>query len=299
MLSVMLASSVLAPAAWGVEGAPRAVSLTFMRAPDAPLRRADMEQALSARLPVRAAGEDAMPLSVRVESQGLVHVEAGGRRITVPLDGASGVVAARLVALVVSDLLSSPAAPVPPLVDPAKGDLAAQAVVPAPALANVQQASRRDRLRLSLQLEASSGHEAMRVAPLVHGLWARGAWGAALDFGYRQDESARRDGVSLQRQEWPLALSVLRHVGARVHVQGGALASYYSFANTAPARGVLWGGTASLTFAPPLWGPFAATVAVGVDAFANAVEARVDDVSALPSARLRPWARVGVAWRQP
>jgi hypothetical protein len=228
-------------------------------APGAPFEAGELVAAIRVRVPV-----DGPPLRVRVTATASgVRVEAGGGARDVELASLHGPAAARLVALVASDLMLDTPAPIP---------IAAPATAHEPTLGVLATAAGWDGVLGGLALDL--------VLPRGPWLVAFDAGGGTLLGGAIQ-LTAAMVGVDVGRREGPFE--------ARV----GVIAAPVLVTTDGGDRTVLAGARASVRARVPLGG-VRVVLAAGADAYATQTEYRIAGQSTSTTPRIAPWLAVGV-----
>jgi hypothetical protein len=157
-------------------------------------------------------------------------------------------------------------------------------------------------LRLGLSAAVNHGAtsagfalEPTLAAALTLGALGDTALGASFEAGYGQGRGLV-GGETFLVHMLPLRLTLVATRGA-YSVGGGALVRPYFTNGWGGGQGTLWGGTVSGEGRWPSGGAWAATLALGLDLPANAVDFHVSQLSLLRTGRVVPWMRVGVSWR--
>jgi hypothetical protein len=301
-----LAGAVAVRSARAEEPGAGATPFTLSGSEPLPFSDAELEGALLARLlrpPADGAGE---PLA-RVErtGEGTVVVRIGDQTRVVQLGDRTGPAAARVVALVIADLLSMPAAPAavaaPP--SPAGNPPAAPIPVAAPLIAEAAPAPVRPArgARLGVTGGASKGIGAQEllaaalnvdlVIPLARSRW-------------RWSPSA---GLMMMPTRNPGSLDQVSFVGGVGRLLGGRawgpaevllgpFVSAYSIGGSTPHAGVLYGGEAVARLAAPLSSRLRLVVDGRADLYANRVRVHWVDGNAYATPRLGLSIGAGLAW---
>lgn len=224
---------------------------------------------LTAALAVRVGPRD-VRVRVTPTTEGVI-VEIGGAARVVPLDGARGEAAARLVALAASDLVLVDLA-TPPTTPPGESPLAPP----------------RDPFTVAITGAATSGWDGVLGGVTAHLTLPRGAWLGVLDLG----------GVTLVDSDLDLTGAIVRVGAGRrlgwLDVRVGATAVPISVAGGDGDRTILFGGGASAFVRLPLARGLHAILAGGVDAFATRTEYTMDSVVTAATPWIAPWLGAGL-----
>jgi hypothetical protein len=238
-----------------------------------PFREEELVAALALRLP-----EIPGPFTVTVVPAGLnrVAVEAGGRRLEIETGDQTGREAARLVAVLVVDVV-------------AKGPGAGQG------------AGARRPGRLSAFVAPGVGFAisdaGATFAPVAGAGWRLGGrTRALLSIGYarsRVEDGAGTEVISLD------AFPVRAGLGVRVgpiEVQGGGLVQGFRVSGRASRTGMRPGGWLAASWTMPGGGWARPFLAAGTDLLAEGLELRAAGRPLLSAGHLAPWAAAGLAF---
>ena len=230
-------------------------------APDVlPFTGSELEDALAARIRPTQLRLVLDALVVEPAGGGDVRLRLGDRRALVAVGDRRGPGAARVVALVVADLLEEafPAASVP-----------VEAPTPASRRAAVPS------MRLTLAPGVAAGLAPPEPTLFVLGLEAmlpdRGRWqlivGASFGTVPRRD---RGTPTELAFQAWSVRLGAALRLGP-IEAEAGLFATPYSIAGALPHSGSLFGVGAAARYAPRLVGPVLLVARAGVDVYGNRI----------------------------
>jgi hypothetical protein len=274
--------------------------------PDLPFSTSELAQALLARL---SPADDPAPPRLKVEPAGAdrVAIQVGDRSRVVPIGEKTGPAAARVVALVIAELLSDGAeaapeedgAPPAPAVTVARSPNENRTPLLTSAASVPSGPSPRPRLCLTGGGAKGVGSEELLAATidvdvvLPYGpAWARVAPSAGLALTPKRnsgtfDEVAFRSAVArlLAGAGWgPLELLA------------GPFAAAYSITGATEHAGVLFGGEAMARAALPLSRRLSLVAAARVDVYANRVRVRWVDGGGYATPRLGAAIGAGFAW---
>jgi hypothetical protein len=278
--------------------------------PDAlPFSNAELTQALLARL---LPADEARPPQIRVApdgTPGAVTVRVGDRSRLVALGERTGTAAARVVALVVAELMSdaapvadvesdaagtAPAAPAVTVSDaPPSASLAARPLPPAPGPA------RPPRLCVTGGVSKGTGAEELfagtvdgDVALAIGPDWARVVPSVGLTVMPDHDAGAFSK-VSLRSA----AFRLLAGGGwGPLELVAGPVIAPYNIAGTTSHSGVLFGAEAVARLAVPLSGRLRFVAATRVDAYANRVRVEYIDGAGFATPRVGVSLGLGLGW---
>jgi hypothetical protein len=279
---------------------------------------AELAAAVGLRLTLApAAAVGATPVVVTSPSPGQVAIASGWRRRAIDVAGAPAAEAARLVALMIVDLvrpevaLPAPASiPGPPPAVPAP----AAADTPPPAAASAVVAARRaplpspaaPRLPPRLTLAAAMGiatgttDAGASASPTVEARLALGSRARlVLAAAFDRAEALVRDG-QMQSTLAVTTLPVRLGVGARlgfVELRAGGLVRTYLASGLASRGGAVGGMFAAVAVELPLGSALVPFGVLGVDVHPQAVAFQFAGQTVLELGRFAPWLAVGLAWR--
>lgn len=296
--AVLCAGLTLAVDARADEEDPGPVSLTLSGTAALPFSDVELEGALLARL-LRPPPDRAAAPVARVEhrADGAVLVRVGDQTRVVDVGERTGPAAARIVALVIADLVSARAEPAPAQPPPT-----AVAWVPPPALEAAPAPVRPTRaLRLCVTGGASRGIGTQElpagdlnvdlVVPIARGRW-RWSPGAAL-VAMPTRNAATFDEVSF-------VAGVARLLAGRAwgpaEVLAGPFLTGYSVGGATSHAGVLFGAEALARVAAPLSARLRLVVEGRADAYGNRVRVHWIDGNAYATPRLGLVGGLGLAW---
>jgi hypothetical protein len=308
---VHLAGAVLALAA--VASPARAqtadassVPLTLVRPETLPFSDAELRQALLARLAPRADGVALPPAEVSLSREGAVSVQVGVRSRVVVLGKRTGAGAARVVALVIGEILSVEAEPTAadPVMATTVGRSAAVAPSGPPAAideeAPASSAGWPRRLGVTAGAAKGTGDQALWAGTVDVDLVmspGRGRLRFAPSVGLTV-MPAQNVGSFMVDQLSYMGVAVRALGGASfgpVDVFGGPLVSPYSIGGATPNRGVLFGVEATALWAAPLSERLRLVAAGRVDAFEERARVHFFDGQAYATPRVRIGLGIGLA----
>jgi hypothetical protein len=320
VLALAAGMALAVPAAAAGATAPGSASPVFLdiRLEGAALSfsAAELAAAVGLRLTLTSdAAVGATPVVVTSPSPGQVAIASGWRRREIDVADAPAAEAARLVALMIVDLVRPEVALPPPASVPAPPPKVASptaAATPPSAAASAAVAaraapSRSDaRLPPRLTLAAAMGIAARTTdagasaSPTVEvrlalGSRARLVLAAAFDHA----EALVREG-DMQSTLAVTTLPVRLGVGARlgfVEVRAGGLVRTYLASGLASRGGAVGGMFAAVAVELPLGSTLVPFGVVGVDVHPQAVAFQVAGQTVLELGRFAPWLAVGLAWR--
>ena len=280
--------------------------LTLTGSRELPFSDAELQQALLARL-LSAPSEPGPPRTqVEPVGPGVVSVRVGDRTRTVTVGDRTGTAAARVVALVIADLLSAPEA-TPPVAPSLRQPVEAVTVAtpPTPELQPVVPEARR-RWRLVVAGGASKGTSATE---LVAGTLNGDLVIAPRNGGFKLAPSL---GLTAMPTRNPGALNEVSFLGltARmlagfsqgpVDVLAGPIGSVYAIGGATAHRGFLFGGELMARVAAPLSRRMRLAVDARADLWGNRVRVHWADGAGGSSAtpRVGLGVDVGLAWDWP
>jgi hypothetical protein len=244
---------------------------------DAPFAPDELVAALAVRV-----GERDVRVHITPTASGVIVAIAGASRV-VPLAGARGPAAARLVALAASDLVLVDLA-TPPSAAPGEAAVSE----PVAAVTGGVVAPARERTTVAITGSAAGGWDGTLAGVTVSLAVPRGRWLVAADLG----------GVALSDRDLDLVGAVIRVGGGRrfgwLDVRAGAIAAPISVGAGAGDRTVLFGAGASAWARLRLGGSVRAVLAGGVDAFATRSEYRMNDAAIGATPWIAPWVAAGL-----
>ncbi len=276
---------------------PRAVHLDVRtEAPGTPFSAAELVSAVRLRMPVAASPTDgAAQVVVSASARGLVVIERGDRRREVDVGAAgSAAAAARLVALMIVDLVR-PDLSLPPAGRRAEAvPVAATAAPPTPA-----RLSGAIIVALSTGItDAGAAAQPMLEARLAVGPRWRSVLLAALDGAEVVVRGAGGDST-LGLVTLPLRPGIGLGLGA-IELRAGGLVRPYLASGAAVGEGtsgVLWGLWAAVAFEAPVRGALVPVGVVGLDLSPQTLVFQLDGQTVLATQKLAPWLGVGLRWR--
>jgi hypothetical protein len=264
-----------------------------------PFGEAELRRLVDVRLstpPAEACAE------VRVEAGegGVVVVTCSDRRGEVWIGERAPEDAARTVAVVLADLVTAaPAVPVPARAAPAPEAAVVARVEP---VATPPPAPPRLSLWLAPGLSAGGAGAGAAFEPRAGVGWALGPrLRMLLDLGFAHASGTElKSAAAVAIDTVPLRAGVGLALGP-LELQAGAVGRGFRAHSGSAQLGARSGGWAAGVWAPRSSSSRAARsftlfVTVGLDAYLQKLEIRVDDRPALSAGRLAPWAAVGVAW---
>ena len=300
-------------AAWAETADPAPAPLTLGQPEALPFSDAELQQALLARLLAPAGGAGLPATEVDPAGVGAVTVHVGSRSRVVAVGNRNGVAAARVVALVIAELLTTSdetpvdddisAAPPPARVAPVP--LPDAAVTPDTPVAMIASAAPAPNQRTARQVSVTAGAskgtnnqedltgtlDVDLVVPLGHGrLRLVPSAGLAL---MPTRHVGMVDEVSFD------AVAARGLVGASVgpvDVLSGPVFAAYSIGGATPHAGVLLGAEAMARVTAHLSNRLRLLVAARVDGFANRVRIFFTDATAYATPRVGIGIGVGLAW---
>jgi hypothetical protein len=305
-----LALALAASPAWAESAEAEPASLTLVQPEALPLSEADLRRALLARLPPPPgdSGQAGLPhVEVEPAGVGAVTVRVGPRSRVVEVGDRSGAEAARVVALVVAELVGAdaetgdasdtPAAPsvtvvgAPPL---APSATVVDIVVPPRAAT-----PRTHRLCLTAGLARGTGDDEPVTRTLDLDL--------AMALGDGRLRFAPSLGLTLMPTRHAETTDQVSFTGGVARALGGAsfghvdllagpVVSPYGIGGAASHSGVLFGGEAVVRLTIPLRSRLRLVGAVRADAFADRVRVLFADGGTYATPRLQIGVAVGVAW---
>jgi len=221
---------------------------------------------------------------------GAIAVSCPDRRAEVALEGRTGQEAARMVAIVLIDLASAPAAAAaqPP---PASPPVAVLASPPA-----ARPAASRWSFRLSAG-PAWGFSDGAVLEPTAGAGWSpspRVRLGIDLGFA-RHAASTPKTAAPVALDAVPLRAGVGLSLGAARLEVGATLRGYRARAGTVQT-GLREGGFVAASWTFRGWSSLHPTLSAGVDIYARPLEVRVDEQVALTAGTLAPWLAAGLAW---
>lgn len=269
-----------------------------------PFTNAELEQALLARLLTPPDETGALrPTRVEPAGPGAVRVQVGARSRVVALGGRTGAAAARVVALVIAELVSAApdasaaSAPVPAVSPPlAPPPRAAEAAVPS---ATPRGRAAVPRVCLTGGVAKGVGDQELLAGTLDADL--------VMPIGRSRLRIAPSVGLVITPTRNPGTFDEVSFVGAALRLLGGAaigpvdllagpLLSPYSIGGATPHDGLLFGGEAMARVAAPLAARLWLVAATRADGYANRVRVHWADGRAYATPRLSIAIDVGLAW---
>jgi hypothetical protein len=290
---------------------PAPAPITLVDSTTAPFSSAELGQALLARL---TGSEDARPPQVRITGAagGMVTVEVGARSRRVELGDRTGTTAARVVALVVAELMSD-----------GEGDAAetSEEVDAAPSAPAVTVAEASDATPAASLATASASEPSGPIQPLrlsVTGGVAKGIGSEELlagavdadltlalgDSGWRLTPSAglvympTRNGGTWNEVSYTGAAARLLGGGSwrLFDLAAGPFATRYSIGGATSHAGTLFGAEGLLRLAAPLSRHMRLVVATRAHVYANRVRVVWADGNGYATPRLELTIGIGLAW---
>jgi hypothetical protein len=262
--------------------APPAVAdpLALATSGDLPFTRAELEAALAVRVGLAEAGA-----SRRIDAQVTgdarhVQIAVAGRARSVALAGERGADAARLVAFSILDVAGDQ-------LDPPAGPRDEIPLEPSPAPALKQ-----DTGPWTLALWGSVGSDAAGTLELAAPLAGRVRLVGAAGVGLATSERAMAREVSLRA--FPARLWLAMRVW-HVELRAGAVGVLQQASAARSSLDTLAGASAGVVFVEPLAHGFSLLAGGGGDAFANALDYRVDGMHVTTTDRFGWWAGAGIA----
>jgi hypothetical protein len=290
------------------------VSVTLVQPEALPFSDAELQQALLARLPAAAAETELPPAAVEPADVGAVAVHVGRRSRVIVVGERTGAAAARVVALVIAELLSANAQP-DDARTPAAGTPAAEApsVVPTGVVATGAPSASIAAGASTPAPEPDWTPRLCVTAGAAKGTSADEPWAGTLDADLvmaigsgrlRLAPSAGltvmppRNGGTVDEVSF-VGVSVRALVGASfgpVDVLGGPVVSPYSIGGAVSHLGVLVGGEAMTRLTVALWDQVRFVADVRVDAFADRARVHFIGGQLYATPRVGIAAGVGLAW---
>jgi len=299
-VTVMIACASLA-AQRTAAAAETALPLSLVAPETLPFSADEIDQAVAARAPApadRRPGEEISPVVVGPADAAGVAVRAGGSGVrVVPVGDRRGSDAARVVALVIADLLSSDVAPPAAVVAIVVRPPAPPPVPPPPAAGTVRQRRVTAAAGLSRGMGAEELASYVVDADLALPLGRRWpAWRLVPSLGVAW--LPRRNPAHFNDLSFTAAVARLglgTDVGP-IQLVAGPFLSPYAIGGAAAHDGVLLGADLLARVAPALWRRLRLVVAVRADAYANRVRVIWGNGAGYATPRIAGSVAAGLAW---
>ncbi len=305
-LALLVAAAAASPARAETADAPPPAPLTLVQPEALPFSDVELQRALLARL-LPPAGEPGGPGPPRAEvapaGEGAVTVHVGARSRVVALGNRSGADAARVVALVIAELLSAGAeadtAADAPAVVPSVAVAPSEPLPTIVATAPTPRPGSAWRLCMTAGAEKGTSDEELLTGTLDVDLvvpLGRGRLRLAPSAGLTVMPT-RDAGTIYEVSFVSVAARVLGGASfGPVDVLGGPVVSPYSIGGAIPHAGVLFGAEAMARLTAPLSNQLRLVVATRLDAFADRVRIHWADGQVYATPRVGIGVGVGLAW---